>query len=200
MNRGPGGRLVVRPDSGDPPTVVLKVLELLGGPNGGFEPFVTRTTTGHKLLPTQIRIIQGDAVDYEMIDKIYSAMDEAGWAAENVGFGSGGALLQKMNRDTLKFAFKCSSITVKGEERDVYKDPMTDSGKKSKKGKLKLVRPDGGYETVRPSDYPEIENELLEIFRNGKFLVYYSLSNIRNRVDKHFTTLTKAMQILPIYA
>jgi nicotinamide phosphoribosyltransferase len=176
------GRLVIRPDSGDPPSVVVKVLELLAGdPQKGFGPFLTTTSTGHKLLPRQIRVIQGDAIDYDMIEKIYSAMHSAGWAADNVGFGSGGALLQKMNRDTLKFAFKCSSVTIDGREVDVYKDPVTDPGKRSKKGRLALGHEQGEWQTVKHD--PGVCDQLVEIFRNGELLVEYSLSDIRNRAS-----------------
>jgi nicotinamide phosphoribosyltransferase len=174
------GRLVIRPDSGDPPTVVVKCLELLGGAGGGFEPFITETKTGHRLLPPQVRIIQGDAVCYEMIEKIYSAMSASGWAADNVGFGSGGALLQQMNRDTLKFAMKCASVVIDGQEREVYKDPITDPGKKSKRGRLALVRTCSGYETVKQSELGARQDELIEVFRNGKLLVDWSLEDIRN--------------------
>merc|ERR1712013_147679 len=66
------------------------------------------------------------------------ALADAGYAAENINFGSGGALLQKLNRDTFKCAFKCSSITINGKEREVFKDPITDNGKASKKGRLTL--------------------------------------------------------------
>jgi nicotinamide phosphoribosyltransferase len=71
---------------------------------------------------------------------ILEAMTEAGWATENMAFGSGGALLQKLNRDTQKCAFKCSEVQVNGKVRDVFKDPVTDPGKKSKKGRLTLER------------------------------------------------------------
>ena len=54
--------------------------------------------------------------------------------ADNIAFGSGG-LLQKMNRDTLKCAFKCSCVTINGNQVDVFKDPIDAPGKKSKKGK-----------------------------------------------------------------
>ena len=76
---------------------------------------------------------------------ILDNMSKNGWAADNLVFGSGGALLQKLNRDTQKCAFKCCSITINGVEREVFKDPITDPGKKSKKGKLtlqKIVYPD----------------------------------------------------------
>ena len=181
LNRN--GRLVIRPDSGDPPTVVVKCLELLGGPGGGFEAYITKTSTGHRLLPPQVRLIQGDAICYEMIDKIYSAMAAAGWAADNVGFGSGGALLQQMNRDTLKFAMKCSAVVVNGEEREVFKDPITDPGKKSKRGKLALVRDQQhGFVTVKQSELSEnMKDELVEVFRNGTLLVEYTLDEVRER-------------------
>lgn len=176
------GRLVIRPDSGDPPTVVIKILELLGGKGGGFESFITRTKTDHKLLPPQVRVIQGDAVDYEMIGKVYEAMLQGGWAADNVGFGSGGALLQKMNRDTQKFAMKCSAVTIDGNDREVYKDPITDPGKQSKKGRLALVKRNGVFETIKHSGLVEGElDHLSEIFKNGKIIKECTLDDIRER-------------------
>ena len=132
-----GGRLVVRPDSGDPPVIVPQLLDILGK---AFAEDVTRTSTGHRVLPPYIRMIQGDGISYESLGAILDAMGKAGWAAENLAFGSGGALLQKLNRDTQKCAFKCSEIVAGGATRPVYKDPITDKGKQSKKGKLTLER------------------------------------------------------------
>merc|ERR1711881_517276 len=96
------------------------------------------TSTGHKLLPDQVRVIQGDGIDIGSLEMILQAMKDAGWAADNLAFGSGGALLQKLHRDTQKCAFKCSYAKVKGENVDVFKDPVTDKGKISKKGRLTL--------------------------------------------------------------
>merc|ERR1712054_740410 len=100
------GTLVVRPDSGDPATIVVQILEILGKAFG-----TTPTSTGHQLLPPCIRVIQGDGISYETLGAILEAMSSKGWAADNLAFGSGGALLQKLNRDTQKCAFKCSEIT-----------------------------------------------------------------------------------------
>ncbi len=105
------GVLIIRPDSGNPPDVVLKVLNILGEFFG-----YTENELGFKVLNPKVRVIQGDGVNYEMIREIYEAITRdygsanfmGKWAAENIGFGSGGALLQKMDRDTQKFAFKCS--------------------------------------------------------------------------------------------
>lgn len=90
----------------------------------------TRTSTGHKLLPSCIRVIQGDGIDIRSLDTILTAMQEGGWAADNLAFGSGGALLQKLHRDTQKCAFKCSYALVNGQGMDVVKDPITDPGKR----------------------------------------------------------------------
>eukprot|EP00434_Breviolum_minutum_P036778 symbB.v1.2.032601.t1/scaffold3933.1/size58575/11 len=131
------GRLVVRPDSGDLTETCVKIVTILCEQ---FKDDVSTTKTGHKLLPPYIRVIQGDGVDYESVPKILGALKDAGFAADNMVFGSGGALLQKLNRDTFKCAFKCSEITVKGQAREVFKDPITDKGKASKKGRLTVQK------------------------------------------------------------
>jgi len=131
------GRLVVRPDSGDPAETCTEIIRIL---LEQFKEDVIETKTGHKLLPPYIRVIQGDGVDWETIPKILECLKKAGYAADNIGFGSGGALLQKVNRDTFKCAFKCSEITINGTAREVFKDPITDPGKASKKGRLTLQK------------------------------------------------------------
>merc|ERR1719272_2694285 len=133
------GTLVVRPDSGELPKIVLDVLEKLAS------KFTTTTTsTGHRLLPDCIRVLQGDGINIDSLAMILTAMKDAGWAADNLAFGSGGALLQKLHRDTQKFAFKCSYALIGGVGRDVIKDPITDPGKKSKMGRLTLERGEDG--------------------------------------------------------
>ena len=176
------GTLVVRPDSGEPVEVVLKCLDILGD-KFGFEV----NDKGYKVLPPQIRMIQGDGVDLQMIEKILSAMRIKRWSADNIAFGSGGALLQKLNRDTQKFAFKCSSVVVDGEERDVYKDPATAAFKKSKKGRMKLVEIKGWddynrkYETVGLDD-PR-KDSMVTVFENGKITWMYSINEVRRTSD-----------------
>ena len=81
-------------------------------------------------------------------------MQEAGFSADNIAFGSGGGLLQKLNRDTLKFAFKCAAVVVDGQEREVFKNPVTDHGKRSKSGRMKLVKAEGPHgPTLEPSGW-----------------------------------------------
>ena len=76
---------------------------------------VTTNSKGYRVLPPYLRVIQGDGISYETIGGILEAMKTSGWSAENVVFGTGGALLQKMDRDTQLCAFKCSFVVVNGQ-------------------------------------------------------------------------------------
>lgn len=165
------GTLVIRPDSGDPATVVCSVLQILGNQFG-----YTVNSKGYKVLPPNVRVIQGDGIDYESIQHILESMEILRWSTDNVALGMGGALLQKLNRDTQKMAFKCSMIEKNEREFDVYKDPITDHGKRSKRGRLALV----DCETVPgPAD-----NDMLRtVFENGELLIDDTLSQIRERVN-----------------
>ena len=93
----------------------------------------------------------------------------------------GGELLQKINRDTQKFAMKASAICINGVWRDVYKDPITDQGKRSKKGRLALIKDDEGYKTVPLSNVTQDENQLITIFNNGKLVKDYTLEQVRQK-------------------
>ena len=166
------GTLVVRPDSGEPKDVVLKCTEILGAKIG-----YTVNEKGYKVLNPKIRIIQGDGVNYESIGEILEHLKIHGWSADNVGFGMGGALLQKVHRDTQKFAFKCSCATINGEDQDVYKDPITDHDKKSKRGRLKLVKEDGKYLTKPLNE--DGEDVLRTVFENGVILEEINFERVK---------------------
>ena len=173
---GRQGTLIVRPDSGDPPTVVAQVLDILGEQFG-----YTINEKGYKVLPEQIRVIQGDGIDYPMTRQILGVLALKRWSSDNVAFGMGGALLQRLNRDTQECAFKCAAVTINGEEREVFKDPVTDPGKTSKAGRLKLVLRDGEYQTVKASE--EGEDCLVEVFRDGEILREYTFEEVRARAS-----------------
>lgn len=76
----------------------------------------TINTKGFKMLPSYLRVIQGDGISYETLRQILENMKKHNWSAENLAFGSGGALLQRMDRDTQKCAFKCSYAVINGKE------------------------------------------------------------------------------------
>jgi len=167
------GTLVIRPDSGDPIMTLLEIFEIL------FTKFgFTENAKGYKVLPPQVRVIQGDGVNYNEIKNIYKALKENGISAENLVLGMGGALLQKVDRDTQKFALKCSSAVIKGKEVAVEKSPtemdaqgnITPSFKKSKSGRLKLVKINGIFKTVNEPKYLELTDELRTVFENGELI------------------------------
>ncbi|CAE7315548.1 NAMPT [Symbiodinium natans] len=141
---------------------------------------------GHKLLPAYIRVIQGDGVDWESIPKILEKLKKEKIAADNIAFGSGGALLQKLNRDTFKCAFKCAEITINGESRDVFKDPITDKGKAetedSQAGKQHYSS-DGKYVTVASGKGDPAKDIMVDVFKDGNLLVDYTLEEIRAKAD-----------------
>jgi len=170
------GTLVVRPDSGDPPSVVVRVLETLGERLGA-----QRNDKGYRVLDPHVRVIQGDGVDRESLHAVLEAMKRAGWSADNVAFGCGGGLLQRLHRDTCGFAFKCSSIVVDGIERDVWKDPATDPGKRSKAGRLALVRRGETLVTVRADAAAGSADELVEVFRDGEIRRTWTFAEVRER-------------------
>jgi nicotinamide phosphoribosyltransferase len=172
-----GGTLVIRPDSGDPITIVTETLERLMRLFG-----YTTNSKGYRVLPDYIRVIQGDGISLEMIKAILAAMKVRRQSADNVAFGMGGELLQKVNRDTLKFAMKTSAAKVDNIWRDVYKDPITDQGKRSKRGKLALtVDENGNFKTVRQQDLGNRINKLITVFRNGNLMQEWTLAEVRER-------------------
>jgi nicotinamide phosphoribosyltransferase len=183
----PGNNLVIRPDSGDPKRTLIEIFKIL------FDKFgYTVNSKGYKVLPPQVRVIQGDGVNINSIAEIYDMFREYKISAENIVFGMGGKLLQAdINRDTLNFAFKAAFTIVNGVELDVAKSPteidadgnIQKSFKKSKSGRMKLVKTKDGYTTVTSKDegYEEASDELVPVFENGEILTEYSFEEIRER-------------------
>lgn len=165
-----GSTLVVRPDSGDPQYVVMTLLETLGN-KFGYE----LNDKGFKVL-NNVRLIQGDGVCREVIIKIMNSMMQKGWSIDNIAFGMGGALLQKVDRDTQKFALKCSAIFREGRWQDVMKDPVTDKGKVSKAGRV--VATDTGYGYVGDA------NDIMQtVYRDGELLIETTFAEVRERAQ-----------------
>lgn len=161
-----GGTLVLRPDSGDPVHVVMQALDAVAK-NVGF----TVNDKGYKVLHPSYRVIQGDGIDVQMIQRILDYMEARGYSAENVAFGMGGGLLQHMDRDTQRFAMKCSAIKINGEWHGVSKNPKTDPSKRSKEGLLDLANIDGVYVTMSTLDGAA----LVEGFPYSVMTTYYSV-------------------------
>lgn len=154
-----GSILVVRPDSGDPVEVLPRLVKTLAK---GFG--YTKNDKGYKVL-NGVRIIWGDGINEVTISSILRVMvDVMAFSADNFAFGCGGYLLQSVNRDTQKFAMKCSAAMIEGEWVDVFKDPITDSGKTSKKGTVTLYRNEKGFYTGVSQVN---DDELVTTYRDG---------------------------------
>jgi len=171
---GSGGVLIVRPDSGNPLEVLRSVLNILEETYGA-----TKNSKGFKVLHPSVRIIQGDGINPFSIRQIMRVLAYEGWSAENIAFGMGGALLQKLDRDTLGYAMKANEIEGVGFKRDVYKDPVTDKGKVSKKGRQAVIRENGKLVSIREDELNGRENLLIPTFRTGKLLVEYTFEEVR---------------------
>lgn len=183
---GSGGIMVIRPDSGNPSAVVLKTVQLLEEKFGS-----TPNGKGFKVL-NHVRVIQGDGINDKSIREILNNLISHGYSASNIAFGMGGALLQQLDRDTQKFAMKCSSVMVNGKHVDVYKDPITDQGKRSKPGRLDLICKHSAVpygtdcvtvETVVLAD-DQIAHPLSimqTVYEDGEILVNDNFKDIRER-------------------
>ena len=173
-----GATLVVRPDSGEPAEVVLRCLVILD------------KYFGHKVndkgfnVLQNVRVLQGDGINMDSIKEILYRITKHGFSADNVVFGQGGALLQIVNRDDQRFAMKCSYACVNDECIPVYKDPITDKGKRSKKGMLKLIKDaEGEYETVSSEEdgilYEQGEDLLQVVYLNGELIREITFDEVR---------------------
>ncbi|WP_417352575.1 nicotinate phosphoribosyltransferase [Flavobacterium alkalisoli] len=187
------GRVVVRPDSGDPADILCGnpegkteaerkgVVELLWDIFGGVV-----NHKGYKELIPQIGAIYGDSITLERATNICERLKQKGFASTNVVLGIGSFTYQYNTRDTFGFAMKATYGEVKGEGREIFKDPITDDGtKKSAKGLMKIDLVNGRY-ILRDQVSREEEKtgELKEVFRDGKLLKENTLVEIRERVKK----------------
>ncbi|WP_342316487.1 nicotinate phosphoribosyltransferase [Lysobacter sp. FW306-1B-D06B] len=184
-----GATVVIRPDSGDPVEVVHQCLLRL---DEAFGHDVN--ANGYRVL-RHVRVIQGDGINPTSIRAILERATRAGYATDNLAFGMGGALLQRLDRDTQKFALKCSAARVDGRWIDVYKDPVTDKGKASKRGRMTLVRHAGSgeYRTIAlPGEAvsldaahapPGCEDALVTVWEDGELLSDWTLAQVRERAD-----------------
>lgn len=201
------GTLVIRPDSGDPRQILPELLDILGREFGCYT-----NDKNFKVLHDKVRLIQGDGITRHSLVGILDAVLAAGWSADNLAFGSGGGLLQDVNRDTQKFAFKCSEVTLERlaahgnspafvERREVSKSPKTAPWKSSKAGRLALVK-HPVFQTVHGSEWatipesslissvafgeevaPADPNRLQTVFKNGELTSLQTLAEIRQRAS-----------------
>lgn len=178
--------LVVRPDSGEPTEEVVKVAQWL---EEGFG--ATMNAKGYKVL-NKVAIIHGDGMNGPAeVEAVYKALTEAGYSADNLAICIGAGLLQRVNRDTFKFAMKCSAVEVNGEWRDVFKSPVDAPWKASKKGRF----------TVNKCFVEQPLNEvnssfdlMMTVFENGKLFVDMTFDDVRANSWTPYDTLVDLLK------
>ncbi|TPX71185.1 nicotinate phosphoribosyltransferase [Spizellomyces sp. 'palustris'] len=193
-----GGFLVLRPDSGDPVEVVLLGLRAIEKVFGA-----DTNKKGFKVL-RGASVIQGDAVTYSTLQAILKAVTDAGYAAQNVAFGMGGGLLQRVNRDTMSFATKLSKmIYLDGTERhvrrygDVMKMPKTGSEKISLPGEFVVIKNEQQVPMVYPREAGHAgENVLKVVYDNGVVPKFDDYTTVRERLRKEWAALPPAFDVL----
>jgi len=181
------GKVVFRPDSGNPADIIcgdvnfvyqtsqrMGCLNLLWKHFGG-----TVNNKGYKVLNPKVGLIYGDSITLERAEDILQRMKDMGFASSNIVFGVGSYTYQYVTRDTFGFAMKATYGVVNGEPREIFKDPITDSGiKKSAKGLVQVHKQDGEY-TVTDSHKSTTGCVMKDVFKNGELVKEYTLAEIR---------------------
>jgi nicotinamide phosphoribosyltransferase len=185
------GKVVIRPDSGDPVKIICGdpegktqaerkgVVELLWDVFGG-----TITSRGYKLLDGHIGAIYGDSINLERAKEICEGLKQKGFASQVV-FGIGSFTYQYNTRDSFGMAMKATYVEVAGKGREIFKNPVTDDGtKQSATGLLQVKKRNGKYILIDKVSKKEEENsELKTVFKNGKLTKEYSLAEIRRTIQ-----------------
>lgn len=185
-------KVVLRPDSGDPvkiicgdPEAAPGSPEFKGAVECLWETFGgTTTAKGYKVLDSHIGLIYGDSITFERAYRILDGMKQKGFASSNIVFGIGSYTYQGNTRDTFGQAIKATYGVVRGEARELEKDPKTDGGvKKSAKGLLRIERAGDDYVLHNSQTWEqERQGELRVVFEDGKLLNREPTSVIRQRL------------------
>lgn len=170
-------RLVLRPDSGVPEEESVAVLEILWDRFGG-----TLNSKGKRVLNPKVRMIYGDGINEESIERICFAVVNAGFSLENMCFGMGGALLQEVVRDTERYAMKACEIGDENGRHPIGKRPKTDPTKASKFGPRWLYVGEG--DEIIVSDKKCDGDELMSVrYRDGLLLEDYTCQMVRDLIE-----------------
>jgi len=190
------GKVVFRPDSGDPvkiicgdPDAPIGSNEWKGAVRILAEHFgCTTTDKGYKILDSHVGLIYGDSITPKRANQILDNLEKMGFASCNIVFGIGSYTYNYSTRDSIGGAMKSTSGVVNGVRRAIFKDPKTDNGvKKSAKGLLRveLIVVDDEQKYVLFNDQTEAQEalgELKTVFEDGKLMKEVSLEEIRSRL------------------
>ena len=188
------GKLVIRPDSGDPVDIICGEEKELGGKSPKEKGLIEIlwdvfggivNKQGYKVLDSHIGAIYGDSITTERAESICQRLHKKRFATTNVVLGIGSFTYQFNTRDTFGFAMKATSVVVNGERREIFKDPITDDGiKKSAKGLVKIELIEDEYVLIdQVTEDEEKEGELQVIYEKGRLINEINLQKIRDRIN-----------------
>lgn len=193
------GKLVIRPDSGDPVDIItgehpagdeysrrktageltdedLGAIEILGETFG-----YTVNEKGYKVLDEHVGLIYGDSITLERAKQIFSRLEAKGWASTNVVLGIGSFTYQYNTRDNLSSAVKATWAMVEGQSVDIQKDPKTGNGKKSARGRLAVLRDETSelFMVEQATEEQEEHSEIRPLWVDGAFVAAQSFAEVR---------------------
>ena len=203
---GRDGRVVFRPDSGDPVKIVI------GDPTAGVDSPAyygavetlykifggTKTEKGYIAVDSHVGLIYGDSINLDRALAIFEGLFLKGFSSGNIVFGVGSFTYQYVTRDSLGQAMKATYIKVNGRGIELYKDPLTDNGvKKSARGMLKVTYDKVNHQFIledRVDDNILITNNkgeweltdigaYVEVFRNSVITNDFTLAEIRKNIN-----------------
>ena len=185
------GRVVIRPDSGDPVQIICGIpdsngstVEEKGLIQSLWDTFGgTVNEKGYKVLDPHIGAIYGDSITLERAEQIFAGLEAKGFASSNIVLGIGSYTYQYHTRDSLGFAVKATSVTQNGVEYPIQKDPKTDPGKKSFCGRVKVVNDKCIDNMSSKGDYSDDELEV--VFENG-IVSHVDIGTVRKRALSEF--------------
>jgi nicotinamide phosphoribosyltransferase len=206
------GKMVIRPDSGDPVDIVCGLNTNPRTNDGTILPYENCSdyykqnhseseykgviellwevfggkvnSKGFKELDPHIGCIYGDSISRERAEAICERLAKKGFASNNIVFGIGSYTYNYNTRDSLGIAVKSTYCEVDGQPREIFKDPVTDDGmKKSARGLLRVDLVSGEYVLRDQVTHEEEEGgELVPVFQDGNLLVDHTLADIRRRL------------------
>lgn len=198
---GRDGKVVFRPDSGDPVNIICGDADAPEGSpeyKGALEILWEKfdgsvNDKGYKVLNPKVGLIYGDGMYFERFHKMLHRMEMMGFASSNLVIGVGGIMLQNHSRDEFSFALKATHIQRSGSPINIFKDPITDPGKKSKCGLMQVVRGHCGQYVTHDQVTPEqeVDSLLKPVFRDGESLSFYALEDIRETIQYEGRPMTR---------
>jgi nicotinamide phosphoribosyltransferase len=160
---------------------------------------VTVNTKGYKVTKG-VGVIQGDGISSAVIADILRHALAEGYSAQNIAFGMGGGLLQKVNRDSLSMAVKLCHITyADGKSVDVMKFPVNDTSKTSLPGEVAVTLVDG-IPTVFPATSVDPQDNLLHVVYDKKPIqhTWPDFDTVKQRVAAEWDAMPRAPHTLSV--